>query len=131
MQPPLRFAPKETEGVVLGKVYVCKSCQTFTLDKKNKEVLALLQLICSPKRWNLLFHKIWQVTVLFFSAENNFFTNLKMHSRFGTKLLNQKRSYLVFCSIVQIFFYLQSCLLSIQVVFNVSFLISWQTAVTR
>ena len=124
MQPPLRFAPTSCSGKSVC-VEVLSDIHTW----QKGSVLALLQLICSPKRWNLLFHKIWRVTVLFFSAEHKFFfPNLKMHSRFGTKLLNQRRSYLVFCSIVQMFLYLHSCLVSIQVVFNVSCQISWQNS---
>ena len=105
-------------------MYVWKSCQTFTLDKK-----ALYLLFCSwfaPQRGGICyFTRFGGLRFCFFSAEHKFFTNLKMHSRFGTKLLNQRRSFLVFCGIVQMFVYLQSCLLSIQVVFNVCFQISW------
>ena len=123
MQPPLRFAPTSCSGKSVC-VEVLSDIHTW----QKGTTLAHLQLICSPKRWNLLFHKIWRVTVLFFSAEHKFFTNLKMHTRFGAKLLNQRRSYLVFCGIVQMFLYLQSCLLSIQVVFNICFQISWQNS---
>ena len=87
-----------------------------------------MQLIAPQRGGICYFTRFGGLRFRFSRLKTSFFTKLKMHSRFGTKLLNQRRSYLVFCSIVKMFLYLQSCLLSIQVVFNVSFQISWQNS---
>ena len=61
-------------SVKVGDEFVCTSlCHRLGNSiVPSGSTLALLQLICSQKRWNLLLHKICRVTVLFFSAEHKF-----------------------------------------------------------